>query len=65
VPLAKEVRLYAPDGKLARRLAGPSEGVAFTRPMGVTIAPNGATLYVSELSGRILAIPLSTPSPKK
>ena len=64
VPLAQEVRLYAPDGKLARRLTGPSEGTFFTRPMGVAVARTGATLYVSELSGRIVAVPLAAPSKK-
>lgn len=59
VPLAQEVRLYSSQGKLLRRLRGANEGASgFTRPMGVAVLPRGDALYVSDLSGRLVRLPI-------
>jgi len=59
VPLAGEIRGYAPDGRLlatARGMDQP-EGRRFVHPSGVALLP-GHRLAVADLEGRVVAISL-------
>jgi 4-amino-4-deoxy-L-arabinose transferase-like glycosyltransferase/DNA-binding beta-propeller fold protein YncE len=57
VPLANEVRLYSPQGKLSRQIRGAgAKAGSFTRPMGVAVSKR--ELVVSDLEGRIVRVPL-------
>ena len=59
VPLAGEVRGYAPDGKLLATARGKDqpEGRRFEHPSGVALLPGGR-LAVADLEGRIVVIAL-------
>ena len=59
VPLAGEVRGYAPDGRLlaTARGADQPEGRRFVHPSGVALLP-GARLAVADLEGRVVVISL-------
>jgi YYY domain-containing protein len=59
VPLAGEVRGYAPDGKLLAAARGKDQPEAqrFERPSGLALLPGGR-LAVADLEGRIVVISL-------
>ena len=59
VPLAGEVRGYAPDGTLRSTLRGKDqpEGQRFEKPSGLALLPAGR-LAVADLEGRLVAIGL-------
>lgn len=55
VPLAGQVRLYSPEGKLLRQLNGSQvPGASFTRPMGIAVLPGA--IVVSDLEGRVVKV---------
>ena len=57
VPLEKEVRHYAADGKLLRTIkSGESSEAAWDKPMGICLAPSGDALYVTDLAGAVLRL---------
>jgi len=58
VPLEGEVRHYSVDGKLLRVVKGRAADTALERPMGIAVNATGDALYVSDLAGRILRIPI-------
>ncbi|MGH9317719.1 MAG: glycosyltransferase family 39 protein [Thermoanaerobaculia bacterium] len=58
VPLEGEVRRYSAEGKLLKVVQGRATDPGLERPMGIAVNPTGDTLYVSDLAGRILRIPI-------
>jgi len=63
VPLAGEIRSYTADGTLQTTLAAPvPESKEPARPIGIALAPDGGTLYVSDIAGSLRAVAVVTPS---
>ncbi len=62
VPLEKEVRHYGADGTLLGAIR--SRGAAwasFDRPMGIAVAPSGDAVFVSDLTGGLVRLPVQAP----
>jgi len=59
VPLEKEVRHYAADGKLLRTIkAKETPEATWDKPMGICLGPSGNALYVTDLAGQVLRLAL-------
>ena len=61
VPLADEVRAYAPKGGLLQELRGRDDATPFGTPLGIAYDPRGPSLLVTELENRVLRVPLPRP----
>ncbi len=60
VPLEKEVRHYSPDGALVKTIRSQESGhPPFERPTGIAVAPAGDALYVADLEGKLVRLPLA------
>ena len=61
VPLEKEVRHYAADGKLLQTIRGHDLGEAsFERPMGIAVAPSGSVVFLSDLAGGLVRLSVAS-----
>ena len=61
VPLAHEIDVFAADGRsFGRILAGADGAPDFGAPMGLAAAPDGTSLIVSSLDGRVLSVPTTS-----
>jgi 4-amino-4-deoxy-L-arabinose transferase-like glycosyltransferase/sugar lactone lactonase YvrE len=58
VPLEGEVRHYSAEGKLLKVVKSRALDAPLDRPMGIVLSPTGDTLYVSDLAGPIVRIPI-------
>ena len=59
VPLEKEVRHYSSDGKLLKTIRGADlPGASFERPMGIAVTPSGDVVFLSDLSGELVRLPV-------
>jgi 4-amino-4-deoxy-L-arabinose transferase-like glycosyltransferase/DNA-binding beta-propeller fold protein YncE len=59
VPLEKEVRHYAADGKLLRTIRSrEAPWASFDRPIGIAVAPSGDAIFVSDLTGGLVRLPV-------
>lgn len=56
VPLAGEIRIFRPDGTLAATLS-LSSGERQVRPTGLAALPDGRTLAVADVGGRVFTVP--------
>ncbi|MGE5237126.1 MAG: DUF2298 domain-containing protein [Acidobacteriota bacterium] len=57
VPLAHEIRLYGPDGRVLDHVPlGTDTGASPETPIGVAIRPTDGALLVTTLEGRLLAL---------
>jgi DNA-binding beta-propeller fold protein YncE len=59
VPLEREVRHYGADGKLLRTIRSREAPWAnFDRPAGIAVAPSGDAVFVSDLTGGLVRLPV-------
>ena len=59
VPLEKEVRHYSADGKLLKTIRGTDlPGASFERPMGIAVTPSGNVVFLSDLAGELVRLPV-------
>jgi DNA-binding beta-propeller fold protein YncE len=59
VPLEKEVRHYSADGILVKTIrAADLPGASFERPMGIAVTPSGDVVFVSDLAGEVVRLPV-------
>ena len=57
VPLADAVRQYTPEGRLLRQITRSTRG-PLDHPLGIAYDPARSELLVTELAGRLVAIPV-------
>jgi hypothetical protein len=61
VPLEKEVRHYGADGNLLKTIrAADVAGAGFEWPMGIAVAPSGGVVFLSDLAGGLVRLPVDT-----
>ena len=61
VPLEHQIDLFAVDGRgLGRILAGADGAPDFGAPMGLAATPDGKSLIVSSLDGRVVSVPTTS-----
>ena len=61
VPLEKEVRHCSADGKLLKTIRGQDlRGASFERPMGIAVAPSGGIVFLSDLAGELVRLPVAS-----
>jgi sugar lactone lactonase YvrE len=60
VPLEKEVRHYTAEGTLLKTIRSHDVAQAsFERPMGIAVAPSGGVVFISDLAGGLVRLPVA------